>query len=315
MLADNCKHILIAGPTASGKSAFALALQARIGGTIVNADSMQVYRELRILTARPDPAQEASAPHLLYGHVGAGEPYSVGRWLNDVRAVLADLVHRREPAIFVGGTGLYFKALCEGLAPVPEIPPGVREHWRTVAASERDTLAPALAARDPVMAARLRESDTQRLVRALEVIDGTGRSLVDWQAEAGTPLLAPDSWTGLVIAPPRETVYARAEERFDAMVEAGALEEVQRLIALGLAADRPAMRALGVGPLAEVLAGTSDLASVRERVATDTRRYAKRQFTWLKRNMRSWKWLESQQMQTECLSGFAFSLSAELTRR
>jgi tRNA dimethylallyltransferase len=284
------RAILIAGPTAAGKSALALELAQRHSGVIVNADSMQVYRELRVLTARPSDGEAAAAPHALYGHVPGNIAYSVGLWLQDATAVLAAAWAEGRTPIVVGGTGLYFKALLEGLAPIPEIPEPVRTHWRETAVRLGAAgLHRLLAERDPAMAARLRPGDTQRLTRALEVLAATGRSLADWQREAGRPLLREADTERYVLAPDRATVHARADARFDAMMAAGALDEVRRLAALGLPRDLPVMRALGVAPLLDVLAGGLDLQTAVAQAKLDTRRYIKRQQTWLKRNMITWK--------------------------
>jgi tRNA dimethylallyltransferase len=284
--------ILIAGPTASGKSAAALALAEGLRGTIVNADSMQVYRELRVLTARPAEADMARAPHRLYGMVSAVEAYSVGRWLEQASAAIVDAAGEGRRPILVGGTGLYFKALTEGLAPIPDVPPEVRDHWR-----ERgeqlgvEGLYRELAVRDPAMAARLRPTDPQRLVRALEVIDATGVSLAEWQGAEAAPVLAPERVLKLVVAPERETAYAAIDARFDTMMKAGALEEVRGLLALGLDQGLPAMRAHGVRELGAYLAGNSSLDQAVARAKTESRRYAKRQMTWLRRFMMDWQWV------------------------
>jgi tRNA dimethylallyltransferase len=285
------RAILIAGPTASGKSAAALALAERLGGTVINADSMQVYRELSILTARPKIGDERRAPHRLYGTVPAGEAYSVGHWLEDAaRAIEASKLEGRLP-ILVGGTGLYFKALLEGLAPVPHIPPEIRAAWRERAeALGAVGLYRELAARDPAMASRLRPSDPQRLVRALEVIDATGISLDEWQDGNASSVLTAEAVAKLVIAPEREALYAAIDARFDAMIAAGALEEVSALAALGLGPGLPAMRAHGVRELAAYLSGECSLDVATAKAKTETRRYAKRQMTWLRRFMQDWAW-------------------------
>jgi len=284
--------ILIAGPTASGKSAAALALAEGLRGTIVNADSMQVYRELRVLTARPAEADMARTPHRLYGMVSAAEAYSVGRWLEQASAAIVDAAGEGRRPILVGGTGLYFKALTEGLAPIPDVPPEVRDHWR-----EREEQLGAeglyreLAVRDPAMAARLRPTDPQRLVRALEVIDATGVSLAEWQGAEAAPVLAPERVLKLVVAPERERVYAAIDARFDTMMKAGALDEVRGLLALGLDQGLPAMRAHGVRELGAYLAGNSSLDPAVAKAKTESRRYAKRQMTWLRRFMMDWQWV------------------------
>ena len=285
------KAILIAGPTASGKSAAALDLAQRFGGVVINADSMQVYRELAVLTARPSQAEMQRAPHCLYGTVPASERYSVGRFLEDVAHALRDAKVEGRLPVFIGGTGLYFKALTEGLAQVPDVPPEIRAHWRGEA--ERigtEGLHRALQARDPVMAARLRPSDPQRLLRALEVIDATSVSLAEWQGADAAAVLHPEGLLRIVIAPEREPLYAAIDARFDRMMEQGAIEEVRALLALGLDPALPAMRAHGVRELAAYLAGDSSLETAVEKAKTESRRYAKRQMTWARRFMQDWQW-------------------------
>jgi tRNA dimethylallyltransferase len=284
------RAILIAGPTAAGKSALALTLAQRHRGVIINADSMQVYRDLRVLTARPSDRELDEAPHALYGHVPGDVAYSVGLWLQDATAALEAAWTEERIPIVVGGTGLYFKALLEGLAPIPDIPGPIRAHWREAAARlGAEGLHRLLAERDPAMAGRLRPGDTQRLTRALEVLEATGRSLADWQREAGHPLLREAEAERYVVAPDRASVQARADARLDAMIAGGALDEVRRLAALGLPRDLPVMRALGVAPLLDVLAGHASLEAAVARAKLDTRRYIKRQETWLRRNMITWK--------------------------
>lgn len=283
--------ILIAGPTASGKSAAALALAKGLRGTVINADSMQVYRELRVLTARPCAADLLAVPHRLYGTVSGDEAYSVGRWLGDAAGAIEEARTEGRVPILVGGTGLYFKTLLEGLAPVPDIPAETREAWRARAAE----FAPAelhreLAARDPIMAARLPSTDPQRIVRALEVIDATGISLADWQGTADSPVLRSDAVLKLVVAPEREVIYAAIDARFDRMMEEGALEEVAALMALQLDAGLPVRRALGVRELGAHLAGSLSLEDAVSKAKTESRRYAKRQMTWAKRFMADWEW-------------------------
>ena len=283
------RPILIAGPTASGKSALALAIAERAGGVVINADSMQVYRDLRILTARPEPEDEARAPHRLYGHVPAGESYSVARWLDDAGREIALAQAAGARPIVVGGTGLYFKALTEGLSPVPSIPEAIRAYWRDMLA--REGVAEAyrqLEARDPGMAARLKPSDGQRIVRALEVHEATGRSLADWQSQPGVPVVAEADAVRLVIEMPREVLFARCDRRFDLMMSMGALDEVRELAAQSLDSRLPAMRALGVPSLIEHLAGRIDLETAIAAAKQQTRRYVRRQQTWLKRHMITW---------------------------
>jgi tRNA dimethylallyltransferase len=285
------KAILIAGPTASGKSGAGLEFAASVGGTIINADSMQVYRELRLLTARPSEADEARVPHRLYGTVSAAEAYSVGRWLGDVGSAIAEAQREGRLPILVGGTGLYFKALTEGLAPVPDIPTEIRSYWREQSERlGRDALHVELVARDPAMAARLGPADPQRIVRALEVIDATGVSLAEWQGGNAAPLLAPGDALRLVIAPEREPLYAAIDARFDRMIEQGALDEVRALLALKLDPGLPAMRAHGVRELAAYLSGALTREEAVAKAKTESRRYAKRQMTWLRRFMADWDW-------------------------
>jgi tRNA dimethylallyltransferase len=283
--------ILIAGPTAGGKSAVAMALAAEIGGVIINADSMQVYRELRELTARPSAEDEAAIRHRLYGVIPVTQAYSVGQWLEDVAREVEAVGREGRVPIITGGTGLYFKALLEGLAPVPEIPEAVRDRWRAQAKRRGPkSLHALLADRDPEMAERLRPQDSQRIVRALEVIDATGRSLGSWQSMPASPVLEAESTRKIVIAPERLALYARIDARVDRMMGRGALEEVAALMALELDSGLPAMRALGVEALMAHLAGEMERADAISGFKTETRRYAKRQMTWLRSNMITWQW-------------------------
>jgi tRNA dimethylallyltransferase len=277
--------ILIAGPTASGKSALALALAEKLGGAVVNADSMQVYRDLHILTSRPSAADEAQAPHLLYGHVDAAEPYSAGRYSADVEWLLSEWPGR--PLIFTGGTGLYFETLLKGLSTTPAIDEDVRTYWRS---RERD--APALhaelAARDPEMAARLRPSDTQRILRALEVIDSTSISLARWQEGEGTPLIEPARAARFVLTVDRGELRRRIAGRFERMVENGGLEEIRALQGRNLAPSLPAMKAIGVVPILAFLRGEQTREAAIARAIIETGQYAKRQETWFRNRLADW---------------------------
>jgi tRNA dimethylallyltransferase len=285
------RAVLIAGPTASGKSHAALQLAARFAGTVINADSMQMYGELHVLTARPGAADLAKAPHRLYGTVPAAEAFSVGGWLAAVAEAIEEARRDARLPILVGGTGLYFKALTEGLAPVPDIPDEIRRHWRGEADRlGSDELYRALAARDPAFAAGLKPSDPQRVLRALEVIDATGVSLGQWHGSNGVPLLAPGAALKLVIAPEREPLYAAIDARFDAMLQSGAIEEVRNLMQRALDDGLPAMRAHGVHELAAYLAGRTSIEESAAKAKTETRRYAKRQMTWARRYMTDWAW-------------------------
>lgn len=280
------KVVILAGPTASGKSGLALALAEAFDGTIINADSMQLYRELRILTARPDAASEARVPHRLYGILPAAEAGSAARWralaLAEIEAAWAA---GRLPLV-VGGTGLYLQVLREGLAAIPDVPLEVREAVRALQrrlGAER--FHALLAERDPVMAARLVPGDTQRLIRAFEVLEATGTSLADWQARpAEGPAFAAPTAT-ILLQPPRAELYARCNARFLAMLEAGALAEAQALDRLGLDPALPAMKALGVPELRRHLAGDCDLAAATVAAQQATRRYAKRQMTWFRHRL------------------------------
>jgi tRNA dimethylallyltransferase len=287
------KAILIAGPTASGKSALALELAEKLGGVIVNADSMQVYRDLRIITARPTPAEEARVPHRLYGHVDAAENYSVGRWCVDVRAVLGDAARAGKTPIIVGGTGLYFKALTQGLAAVPPVPAEIRAAIRARLESHgAEALHAELAHRDPVMAARLKPGDGMRIARALEVFEATGRSLAEWQREGMPAILNPEHAIKIFLNPERGALHRRIDARFDTMLAAGALEEVRALDARGLDPLLPAMKAHGVPWLRRHLRGEITLDEVAAGAKADTRRYTKRQLTWFRHQMPGWRWIE-----------------------
>ncbi|HSF95915.1 MAG TPA: tRNA (adenosine(37)-N6)-dimethylallyltransferase MiaA [Thermohalobaculum sp.] len=283
------RPILIAGPTASGKSALALALAERLGGAVINADSQQVYAGWRILTARPSPDEEARAPHFLYGHVALAADYSVGAWLADLARVLADCADRGLVPIIAGGTGLYFKALTEGLAPIPPIPPAIR----AAAEAELERLglagfAEALSARDPQTAATLDRANPARLLRAWEVVEATGTGLTAWHARTPLPPLALDQVDAFALTPPRDWLHSRCDARFDAMLAEGALDEVARVMELGLDPGLPAMKPVGAPELMEHLRGELTLAEAAARAKTATRRYAKRQLTWARNQMFRW---------------------------
>jgi tRNA dimethylallyltransferase len=285
------RAVLIAGPTASGKSALALALAERHRGMVINADSMQVYRDLRIITARPTPAEEARAPHRLYGHLDAAATYSVGHWINDVARVLAEATAREELPILVGGTGLYFKALTRGLAAVPPIPPGVRAAVRArLAAEGAVALHAELARRDPAGAAALKLGDGVRIVRALEVIEATGRPLSAWHRDGMAPLVDPARAIKIFLAPDRAELKARIAARFDAMMAAGALDEVRALDTRNLDPWQPALKAHGVPWLRRALDGEMLLAEAIEAGKRDTWRYTKRQFTWFRHQLPDFFW-------------------------
>jgi tRNA dimethylallyltransferase len=279
---------LIAGPTASGKSALALRLAEATGGEIVNADSMQLYRDLAILTARPSPEEEARAPHHLFGMVDAADGWSVGRWLRAAMEILPAVAGRGRDAIVVGGTGLYFRALTEGLAEIPPVPAEARRAAEAdFELMGEDVFRGLLGAADPAAAARIAPGDRQRLVRAWEVYAATGAPLSDWQA-ASRPALEPGSWTAVALDPPRPKLYARCDARLAGMVEGGALEEVAALTARNLDPSLPAMKAVGVREFAAHLRGEASLSEALAAAQQETRRYAKRQATWMRGQMAGW---------------------------
>jgi tRNA dimethylallyltransferase len=295
-LGQNCASsaaaVLLAGPTASGKSALALTLAQKRGGMVINADSMQVYRDLRVLTARPLPQEEAIAPHRLYGHVDAAVNFSAGAWVSDAAGVLAEARKENLVPVFVGGTGLYFKALTRGLSAVPSIPAHIREDVRARLARDGvEALHAELARRDPASAERLKPRDRSRIARALEVIEATERSLTDWHREGLPPLLAAGTYRALFLAPDRDELYARIDARFDRMLKTGALEEVARLAARNLDPLLPAMKAHGVPPLIRHLKGEITLEEASEIGRADTRHYAKRQFTWFRHQLSEFEWV------------------------
>ena len=276
--------LLIAGPTASGKSALALQLAQARNGVVINADALQVYSALRILSARPTRQEEALVPHRLYGHVAAEQPYSVAAWLTEARREMEAAWGQGQLPIVTGGTGLYFRALERGLAPVPPIPDEVRSRWRSFTGDFHAELAK----RDPAMAERLNPGDTQRLTRALEVVDATGRSLRDWQREgqAGAALEGVEVERMLTDVP-RAELHARADARFERMIAAGAIEEARALI--GLDPSLPVMKAIGLPELISHLKGEVSLGEAVENAKAATRQYIKRQATWWRGQMRHWR--------------------------
>ena len=276
--------VIVTGPTASGKSGLAVALARRFGGVVINADSMQVYRELSILTARPDAAALAAAPHRLYGVLSGAEACSAARWRGLALDEIAAAREAGQLRLVVGGTGLYLRALARGLSPVPAISAALRQAARSRHAELGGAaFHAALAHRDPAGAARLAPGDSQRLIRAWEVLEATGRPLADWQARAGAA--APYRFLRVVLQPPRETLYETIDRRLEAMVAAGALDEVEALLGLHLDPALPVMRAVGLRELAGHLRGESDLPAALAAAQQATRRYAKRQTTWLRRQM------------------------------
>ena len=284
--------VLIAGPTASGKSALGIKLAQALDGVVINADSMQVYRDLRVLTARPTPDEEAAAPHRLYGHVDAAVNFSVGRYVADAAAILMGEGRKKLP-ILVGGTGLYFKALTEGLSDMPPVPDEVREAVRRESEGlETPELHRLLAERDPETARTLRPSDRLRVQRALEVFAATGRPLVSFHGARQPGALSDVPLIKLFLAPDRDELRRRIDRRFEAMMEQGALDEVKALGERNLDPMLPAMRAHGVPGLLAYLRGEIFLDEAIAKGQGDTRRYAKRQFTWFRHQLADWHWVE-----------------------
>jgi tRNA dimethylallyltransferase len=271
------KLALIAGATASGKSAMALALAERTGGVVINADSAQVYRDLSIVSARPSREEEARAPHKLYGYRDGARPCSAADWAADASGAIAAAHADGRLPILVGGTGLYIRTLLDGIAPVPQIDPAVREAVRALAVVEAHE---ALAREDPAAAARIRPTDTTRTARALEVMRSTGRALAEWQKEKVGGIGATLSLTPLILLPPRDWLYARCDRRFEAMFSDAGIAEVQTLLDRRLDPALPVMRAIGVGEIAGFIRGEFTREQALEAARTATRRYAKRQYTW-----------------------------------
>ena len=290
-LMDDLDAILITGPTASGKSALALRLAREANGVVVNADSMQVYDTLRVLTARPSEKEMEGVPHLLYGHVPATSTYSTGEWLRDVTALLPELRAGGRLPVFVGGTGLYFKALTGGLSDMPEISQDLRCRLRLQLKDEGpEALYAELSRRDPLVAESLRPRDGQRIVRALEVLEETGRSISELQGKQGPKVIDPARAKKLVVLPDRNILHARIDRRFEKMLDSGAVDEVRALMALHPAPDAPVMKAIGMAQIAEMLEGGMSREEVIERGSALTRQYAKRQMTWFRNQMdESWE--------------------------
>jgi tRNA dimethylallyltransferase len=295
--------ILIAGPTASGKSAMALRLARALGGVVINADSMQVYRDLRVLTARPNREDEATVPHRLFGHVDGAVNYSAGLWLADASVALDEARRVGRLPIFVGGTGLYFKALTQGMSAIPPVPEEVRAKVRARAAGVPVAgLHASLMRRDPATAARLQPSDPQRILRALEVFEATGKSLVSFHATRAPPLLDAKDVFAVFLATEREELKARINARFEAMLQAGALQEAARLRERRLDPALPVMRAHGVPHLIAHLNGEISLTEAARGAKLDTCRYAKRQLTFARHQLASFRWLTAQEAETRALA-------------
>lgn len=284
--------LLIAGPTASGKSALAIRLAKARNGVVINADSMQVYAPLRVLTARPTAAEEAEVPHLLFGHVAPDAPYSVAAWLEEAAGALSTCRQSGQLPIFVGGTGLYFRALLEGLSEIPPVPTAIRTEVRALAqAVPASVLHRHLADCDPLAASTLRPSDTQRIARALEVFRATGRSIRAFQGPRHGAVLSLERVAAVFLAPDRAVLRARIDARFDRMMEEGALEEVKALARLDLDPALPVMRAHGVPGLLAALRGELSFAEAIDKGKADTRHYARRQHTWFRHQLPDFQWV------------------------
>lgn len=292
---EDVSAVLIAGPTASGKSALAIKLAQELGGEIINADSMQVYGVLDRLTARPSAEDLALVPHHLYGHVPPQTAYSTGIWLQEASDVIADIRARGAVPVVVGGTGLYFRALTGGLSDMPAIPAEIRDPLRARLEDEGiEPLHAELARLDPQMAERLRPADRQRIIRALEVVMTTGKSIASYQGRGGPMIVDPAHARCIVLEPERPVLHARINARFAKMVEEGALDEVKELISLNVPPQHPAMKAIGVAPLAEHLKGQVSLDEAIERSSAATRQYAKRQMTWFRNQLdATWQKMQS----------------------
>jgi tRNA dimethylallyltransferase len=285
-LVQETDAILITGPTASGKSALALRLASERNGVVINADSMQVYDTLRVLTARPSEAEMGGVPHCLYGHISASKAYSTGEWLRDVAALLPEIRGRGQLPVLIGGTGLYFKALTGGLSDMPEVPQEIRCAVRLrLKQKGPEALHAELAKKDTSVAGVLEPRDGQRIVRALEVFEATGRSIAEFQGSRGPMIVDPSRAQKFVVLPDRTLLQERINRRFEAMFEDGAVEEVEALLRLEPSADVPAMKAIGVREIAEMLEGRMTGPEVVERSSALTRQYAKRQMTWFRNQM------------------------------
>lgn len=275
--------VLIAGPTASGKSALAAELAQREDAVIVNADSMQIYEGLPILTAQPTRRERSATPHRLYGEIGPQQPCSVADWAQMARRIAEQAQAAGQKVIFCGGTGLYFRALEEGISQIPPIDPQIRVRWREFATHSPESLHGELLARDAQGASRLNPGDTQRLVRALEVVESTGKPIAHWQGRGKKPLIGEGVRVERhLIMPERATLHERIDRRFDQMLYAGAVEEARAFLDRGLDGSLPAMKAIGLRELGASLAGAISLDEARERAKAATRQYAKRQVTWFR---------------------------------
>lgn len=278
------KRVLIAGPTASGKTTLAVQIARDIGGIVINADSQQIFRDWQVLTARPTPDEMGDVDHLLFGHVALDQDYSVGHWLAEVKPLLD------RPCVIVGGTGLYFKALTEGLAEIPTVTADVRAEAEAFLAAEGlDALIARLKAEDPATAARIDLINPRRVVRAWEVLQGTGIGLAAWQDSTPAPLLPLNDCRAITLTPDRDWLYARCETRFEQMIAGGALDEARIVMAMDLPPEAPGLKALGAPELFAHLRGEMSLDDATTQAKMETRRYAKRQMTWIRNQMSAWE--------------------------
>lgn len=306
--------LLIHGPTASGKTQLAVELAKAMEGEVVNADSMQVYRDLNVLSARPDETEMAGVPHHLFGHVDAATRYSTGAWLEAARASLDDIERRGKLAIVTGGTGLYFLSLIKGLSHIPPVPEDIRAEVRAlVQADGVGGLRQRLEAVDPETAARLGAGDRQRFTRAYEVWLATGRPISAFQGARTPPVLSQGDWLGIALTPPRPRLYARIDRRFEGMLIEGAMDEARALAARGLDPELPAMKAHGMPWLLKYVAGEISAEQAAENAKRDTRRYAKRQFTWIARQFPLWTRIPSPELADR--KKVIFALYREIDRR
>ena len=291
--------ILIHGPTASGKTELSIEIARKLNGEIVNADSMQVYRELKVISARPDEDEMADVPHHLFGHVPASERFSTGQWLEQVRPVIEDIQKRGKTAVVVGGTGLYLLALTEGLSEIPPVPEDVRHEVMDILKADGVRgLKVRLQVVAPDAARRIEDNDRQRLMRAYEVWLATGKSLTSFQSNRSNPVLNPDEWLGVALTPPRAKLYARIDKRFEGMLMEGAMEEARELVRLNVDPDLPAMKAHGMPWLSAFIRGEINSTLAAENAKRDTRRYAKRQFTWIGRQFPFWPRIPGSDLKT-----------------
>ena len=287
------RPVIIAGPTASGKSALALEIAARDGGCVINADALQVYDCWQILSARPSDADRARAPHRLYGHVARETRYSVGQWLRDLTGVLDEVARRGWRPIVVGGTGLYLSALANGLAEIPDIPEDIRRRSEEIMRSgEIESMRATLARLDPQTHARIDLANPVRVQRAWEVLTATGKGLTEWHKAGTQSILAEDDAIRIVLCPEKDLLNKTRDVRVQRMLEEGALEEVRAVMAAGWHARRPSSQALGARELVAYLQGEMTLDAATEAAVTATRRFAKRQRTWFRGRMADWTWLD-----------------------